>query len=326
MYIDMVGRDNFYLELIWDLLPHVHRLNEALVQLAAKLRVKVVATNNVHYADKRDFPLHDTLTCIRTLTQVEDVHPERSLNAENYLKSPAEMARLFAEYPKAIASTQEIAQRCQPALDLTRHLFPAFPVPTGQSAAAYLRELTHQGAIRRYHTITPPIRERLEHELSIITRLQVEDYFLVMWDIACFARQNGIRYAGRGSAADSAVVYCLGSPRLIPSPEAFYLNVFEPGTGPKPDIDIDFDARYRIMSPNMSMTIWHGACSLSLPLIPLEPVLPKGFCKALGFPAAEVNSLAKRFPRAGRCHSKLLWANSQKVARALCQSEIPTTL
>ena len=299
MYIDMVGRDNFYLELIWDFLPHVHRLNEALVQLAAKLRVKVVATNNVHYADKRDFPLHDTLTCIRTLTQVEDVHPERSLNAENYLKSPAEMARLFAEYPKAIASTQEIAQRCQPALDLTRHLFPAFPVPTGQSAAAYLRELTHQGAIRRYHTITPPIRERLEHELSIITRLQVEDYFLVMWDIACFARQNGIRYAGRGSAADSAVVYCLGITEVDSITRGLLFERFlSLERAQKPDIDIDFDARYR---DHVAQYVYdkygmeHVASVCTFNTFRARSAL-RDFGKALGFPAAEVNSLAKRFP------------------------------
>ena len=298
-YIDVVGRDNFYLELISDLLPHTHQLNGALVELAAELKLQVVATNNVHYVHKEDFPLHDTFTCIRTLTQVEDVHGERRLNAENYLKSLAEMAQLFTEYPAALAATQEIAHRCQPVLDLKRHLFPAFPVPTQQSAATYLRELTYQGAVLRYHTITPAIRERLEHELSIITALQVEDYFLVMWDIACFARRKGIRYAGRGSAADSAVVYCLQVTEVDSIARGLLFERFlSLERAQKPDIDIDFDARYRDQVAQYVYEKYgarHVASVCTFNTFRARSAL-RDFGKALGFPPEEVNNLAKRFP------------------------------
>ena len=298
-YMEICGQDNFYLELIHDLLPHTHQLNSALIQLATELGIRVVATNNVHYAEKHNFPLHDTLTCIRTLTQLEDVHPERRLNAENYLKSPAEMANLFDSHPEAIAATQEIAQRCQPVLDLKRHLFPAFPVPPGLSAADYLRKLTYQGAAKRYGTITPLIRQRLEHELAIITRLQVEDYFLVMWDIACFAQKQGIRYAGRGSAADSAVVYCLEITEVDAIARGLLFERFlSLERAQKPDIDIDFDARFRDEVARYVYAKYgkdHVASVCTFNTFRARSAL-RDFGKALGFPPEEVNNLAKRFP------------------------------
>ena len=298
-YLEIIGRDNFYIELIADLLPYTDQLNTALVELAADLRIKVVATNNVHYAYKQDFPLHDTFTCIRTLTQLEDVHLERRLNAENYLKSPAEMAELLTAYPEAVATTQEIANRCQPVLDLKRHLFPAFPTPPGLSSAAYLRKLTYQGAVKRYGTITPPIGQRLEHELEIITRLQVEDYFLVMWDIACFAQKRGIRYAGRGSAADSAVVYCLQITEVDAIARGLLFERFlSLERAQKPDIDIDFDARYRdaiarYVYDKYGQGYVASVCTFNT--FRARSAL-RDFGKALGFPPEEVNSLAKRFP------------------------------
>ncbi|MGI6566656.1 MAG: DNA polymerase III subunit alpha [Firmicutes bacterium] len=298
-YLKICGRDHFYIELTSDFLPHTAQLNRALAELAAELRLKVVAANNVHYAEKSGFPLHDTLTCIRTLTRLEDVHPERRLNAENYLKSPAEMRQLFTAYPEALAATLEIAERCQPALDLQRPLFPAFPVPQGKPAAVFLRELTYEGAMKRYGTITSSIRQRLEHELDIITRLQVEDYFLAMWDIACFAREQGIRYAGRGSAADSAVVYCLGITEVDAIARGLLFERFlSLERAQKPDIDIDFDARCR---DEVAKYVYgkygeeHVASVCTFNTFRARSAL-RDFGKALGFSPEEVNSLAKRFP------------------------------
>ncbi len=298
-YLAICGRDSFYIELINDLLPHTAQLNRALAELAQDLGLKVVATNNVHYAQKSDFPFHDTLTCVRTLTQLEDVHPERRLNAENYLKSPAEMKELFTAYPEALTTAQEIAERCSPALDLKRALFPAFPVPEGKPAAVFLRELVYQGAVKRYGKVTPSIRERLEHELDIITRLQVEDYFLAMWNIACFAKKRGIRYAGRGSAADSAVVYCLGITEVDSIARGLLFERFlSLERAQKPDIDIDFDARYRDEVAKYVYDKYgeeHVASVCTFNTFRARSAL-RDFGKALGFPPEEVNSLAKRFP------------------------------
>ncbi|NLK07746.1 MAG: DNA polymerase III subunit alpha [Firmicutes bacterium] len=298
-YSELAGQGNFYMELIFDFLPYTAELNSALADLAQELGLPIVATNNVHYSRKEHFPLHDTLTCIRTATKIHDVHVERRLNAENYLKSPQEMARLFADYPSAVEAAKEIASRCRPALDLKRRLFPAFPTPKNQPPQAYLKKLTYQGAKERYGTITPQIRQRLEHELAIITALQVEDYFLVMWDIASFARKQGIRYAGRGSAADSAVVYCLKITEVDAVARGLLFERFlSLERAQKPDIDIDFDARYRDYVAQYVYNKYgdeHVASVCTFNTFRARSAL-RDFGKALGFPAEEIDQLAKRFP------------------------------
>ena len=182
-----------YLELIAIFSP-AHWLNGNLCELGEELAIPVVVTNNVHYTEPEYFPLHDALTALRTNTTLKEVHPQRRLNAENYLKSAEEMSRLWSWCPQGIAASWEIAQMCSPALDLNRRLFPAFPTPPGVSADEYLRQLVFAGAKERYGRITSQIQSRLEHELDVIARLQVADYFLVVWDIARQAREWGIRY------------------------------------------------------------------------------------------------------------------------------------
>lgn len=208
-YVEIFGADRFYVELENLCIPGNVRLLSSLVELADEVGVGICATNNVHYARKEDFVIHDVLTCIRTLTRLEDIHPERRLNAENYLKSPEEMAALFRLWPEAIRTAGEIATRCESNVLPGGKLFHEFPLPPGITSAQYLRNLVYEGARVRYGKITPKIESRLEHELSVICTLGYEDYFLVAWDIVRFAKGEGIRFAGRGSAADSAVVYCL---------------------------------------------------------------------------------------------------------------------
>ncbi|MEW6033018.1 MAG: DNA polymerase III subunit alpha [Bacillota bacterium] len=246
-YLDLFGRDGFALEVQREFLPGGSRLEAGLVELTRKLGLRLVATNNVHYVCKEDFWVHDLLTCARTLTTVEDVHPERRLNAENYLKSPAAMTRLFADLPEAVRGAVEIAESCSPALVPGRRLHPAFPLPSGEtSSAAFLRKMTLAGATRRYGWVSRRVRERLETELDVICRLGYEDYFLLVWDLCLYARRRGIRFAGRGSAADSAVAYCLGITNVDAVGRGLLFERFMSlERGEKPDIDIDFDARCR---------------------------------------------------------------------------------
>ncbi len=210
-YRRVFGR-RFFLELIQDFLPGNRALNRLLVELAARLGLETVATNNVHYAALAGFPAHDLLTCVRTGTVLEAVHPERRLNAENHLKPPEAMAALFRSQPRAVANTLELAASCRPALELGVRRGPRFPVPQGETAAGMLRALVRSGAARRYGPPTPAVTARLEHELDAITRLGYEDYFLVAWDAVRYAAGKGIRFAGRGSAGDSAVA---SLPRFI---------------------------------------------------------------------------------------------------------------
>lgn len=245
--VEIFGRGQVYLEMSNTFLPFTKYLLGQLAKLAEELKIPLVATNNVHYLTKDDFPIHDLLVCARTKTKLHDLHPERPLNGENYFASPEEMKGRFAAFPEAVENTLRIAERCQPALNLEQNLFPRFfPGEDPKKAVEVLRQLTWDGAHRRYSKITVPLRRRIEHELDIIERLDVADYFLTVWDLVQYAKKEKIRYAGRGSAADSVVVYCLE----ITNVDAFargllFERFLSLERSQKPDIDIDFDARYR---------------------------------------------------------------------------------
>jgi len=296
---DAFGAENTFLEIQSTGLPLTARLNHLTAELAEHIGVGVVATNNCHYITQDEFPVHDVLTCIRTLTTLEDIHPERPLNARNHMASEQEMAVLFQEYPEALRSTELIAEQCEPALDLERALFPHFEVPEGESAFSYLYKLVFAGARRRYGRVTAKVRARLMHELDIICRLGFQEYFLVVWDVVRFARSKGIRHAGRGSAADSAVAYCLGITEVDSIRRGLLFERFlSLERAQKPDIDIDFDARYRDEVTRYVYEKYGGdkvatVCTFNTYHI-RSAVRDVG--KAMGFREAEIDRLAKRFP------------------------------
>jgi error-prone DNA polymerase len=299
-YINVFGRKSFFLELQNNFLPGDIKLNRSLVDLGAHLGLETAATNNVHYIYKEQFKIHDLLTCVRTLTKLEDVHTDRTLNGENYLKSAFEMNRLFSSFPKAAANTLAIAEMCEPALETGGHLFPVFnDLPPGQTAAGYLRQLTFEGALRRYGRLSQGIITRLEHELNIICRLGFEDYFLLVWDAANYARREKIRYAGRGSAADSAVAYCLYITEVDSIGRGLLFERFMSlERAQKPDIDIDFDSRYR---DKVSTYLYnkYGADRTATVCTYNTFRARSAFrdlAKAMDFPAGEIDHLAKRIP------------------------------
>lgn len=241
----LFGRGNFFIELQDDLTPDAARVCRDLAQLADTLGVKVVATNNVHHADRQDFTTYDILRCIAAGVTIDQAHPDRPLNAERFLKSAQEMTSLFAWRPDAVANALEIAEQCSPGLPDASDVTPRYPVPAGMgSAADYLRTLTFRGARGRYGRVTREIRERIEHELTIICQLGYADYFLMCWEVARWARRQGIRCTGRGSAADSCVAFCLSLTdvdvirRNLP-----FARFLAPGK--TPDIDLDFPADRR---------------------------------------------------------------------------------
>ena len=245
-YISIFGRDSFYLELQGEKLPGSRRLNNSLFELSQKTGVGCVITNNVHYACKENFPIHDLLTCVRTKTKLEELHPERRLNAENYLKSGQEMAQTGLLYPEAMENTLKIAEACSSVFTKGTHLFPRFAVPEGEAPASLLRKLTYLGAKSKYNPLNSKVISRLEHELKIIIEMGYADYFLMVWDIANYARRNKIRFAGRGSAADSAVAYCLHITEVDSIARGLLFERFlSPERAQCPDIDLDIDSRYR---------------------------------------------------------------------------------
>lgn len=241
-----VWGEYFYLELQDTLLPGDRFLNNSLLELGQTLGIPVVAANNVHYTQPHEFPVHDVLTCVRLGTSLESVHPARSLNDENHLKSPEAMHALFSWCPAALRNTMVIAEMCEPVFAAGEKRYPEYPLPDGQRSDPFLRTLVYKGAEERYHRITPVIRERLEKELAVIARLGYADYFLVVWDIVNHARSKRIRCAGRGSAGASAVAYCLYLTEVDPvGRDLVFERFLSLERAEKPDIDIDFDSRHR---------------------------------------------------------------------------------
>jgi error-prone DNA polymerase len=239
-YREMFGKDNFYLELQHHHLPKHEQLCEKLAALSRKLGIPIVATNNVHYSTPELRKLQDVLTCIRNHTTIDNANGWLYPNAERYLKSAEQMRGLFAAYPDAIANTLTVASRCDFVLGKLKTSLPDFPVPAGETVESYLRHLTYEGARCRYGELTEVVEQQLEHELRIINKLDLGGYFLIVWDLARFCKLNGILCQGRGSAANSAVCYCLEITAVDPIRLKLLFERFisEERQEP-PDIDID---------------------------------------------------------------------------------------
>lgn len=293
-------RRSFLLELEGVPRPGSGALNRALARLARRLDLPLVASANVHYARRRQFPVHDVLTCVRTGTTLQDVHPERPLGSDQYLCGPGDMRRRLPGYPRALERTAEVARECQDVLSLGGKFFPAFPLPPGApDAPEFLRQETYRGARRRYGRITAPVRERLDKELHIITALGYSDYFLLVWDLVRFARGQGIRHAGRGSAADSLVAYCLDLTQVDSLERGLLFERFlSLERQQRPDIDLDFDSRYRDRMARYLVEKYGeervaGVATYST-FRARSAVRALG--QALGFSREELDGLARRLP------------------------------
>ncbi|MBL4650741.1 MAG: DNA polymerase III subunit alpha, partial [Aureispira sp.] len=219
-------------------------VNQALLALAKKYNVKVIATNDAHYVEEEDWEAHDMLLCINTGSLVEDTKRFKFSSSDYYFKTQEQMASIFTDVPESIANTMEVYDKVE-KLTLARDiLLPAYPLPPEyKTQDAYLRGLTYVGAKKRYGMITADISERLDFELSVIKASGYPGYFLIVQDFTTEARRIGVAVGpGRGSAAGSAVAYCLGITNVDPIK---YNLLFERFLNPErvsmPDIDIDFD-------------------------------------------------------------------------------------
>jgi len=245
---EVFAPDRLWIELQRHYLPTDARLTAALVSLARRLGVGLVATSNVHYAGRSGQRLHDVLTCVRHHTTLPEalagglLHP----NSERFLKSPQEMAALFPDLPQALRNTLRIAERCHVCLDFTEQRLPTFSVPEGRTPESYLRALCEAGLHRKFDSVTPHARTQLAHELTVVERAGLAGYFLVVWDIVRFARARGIRCQGRGSAANSLVAYLLDITPIDPLRHRLLFERFlSEGSHTMPDIDVDFAADRR---------------------------------------------------------------------------------
>ncbi len=239
--------DAFAIE-VWDhRLPEEHALVRQLIPIARRIGVPWVVTNNVHYATRQGRPAHDALTALRHGRPLDAMGTRLRPNGEWYLKSTALHAKRWLGHEAGLQATRVIAERCQFRIGQLKPSLPRFPLPPGVSEDDYLAQLVETGATERWgHTRTPAQEKQLAHELEIIRRVDMAGYFLIVWDIVRFSRREGILCQGRGSAANSAVCYCLGITAVDPiRMELLFERFLSEDRREPPDIDIDFAHRER---------------------------------------------------------------------------------
>jgi DNA polymerase-3 subunit alpha len=236
-----VFRDRYYLELQDHDIPELAQVNRRLIAFAEEFGLPLVATNDVHYAYPQEASIHDVLLCIQTGKTVTEPNRMRMDGESYYLKSFDEMAALFPDVPEALTNTLQIAERCDVELEFGTYHLPVFEVPEGYDAQSYLRHLCEKGLHERYDEVTPIIQQRLDYELDVIHRMGFDTYFLIVWDLCRFSREQGIWWNVRGSGASSIVAYSLYVTNLEPLHQNLIFERFlNEGRVTMPDIDLDY--------------------------------------------------------------------------------------
>jgi error-prone DNA polymerase len=238
--LDIFGPHRLYAELQRHYQREEEAHNQATVDCARHLGIPLVATNGVAYAAPEQRQLLDVFTCVRNHVTLAEAGRLLERNSERYVKAPADMARLFADLPEAIANTRAISERLQFTLADLGYRFPRYPVPDGETQMSFLRKRTDEGARQRYQPYYERAQRQTERELALIEKLGLPGYFLIVWDIVRFCRENDILCQGRGSAANSAVCYSLGITAVDPvGMELLFERFLSEERGEWPDIDID---------------------------------------------------------------------------------------
>ena len=238
--VETFGRENVFVEIQRHFIRGEERTNRQLMDLARAYRLSLLATNGVQYAKPYGREVLDVFTCIREYTHLDAAGKLLTQNAERHLKNDREMRKLFRDLPEAIENTSRLAERLTFSLQNLGYEFPEYPVPAGHTMDSFLRTVVWFGAQQRYAAISVKVKRQLEEELALITKLGFPGYFLIVWDIVNFCREHNIMVQGRGSAANSAVCYCLGITPVDPVENHLvferFLNESRKGW---PDIDLD---------------------------------------------------------------------------------------
>jgi DNA polymerase-3 subunit alpha len=303
-YYDVFGKDNFFLELQEHNIKELPEINKALIGLGPRYESRFVATNDTHYIDPADARLQDVLLSIQTGSLLSDPNRFRMSDNSYYLRSPEEMQRLFSTVPEALTNTLLVAERCNVDLSSKGYHLPVFPVPEGETAVSYLHKLCEEGLHRLYgeHADDPNVRERLNYELGIIHQMGFDAYFLIVWDLCRYARQEGVWYNARGSGAGSMVAYTLDITMVEPLGFGLIFERFlNPGRISMPDIDLDFqdDKRSKIMEycahkygdDKVSQIITFGTMGARQAL--------RDVGRVMDIPIPEVDRVAKLIPNMG---------------------------
>ena len=246
-YIDIFGRENFFLEMQDQELEDQDKVNAGLFKLSKESGASLVATNDVHYLDMEDHTAHDVLLCIQTGAQVSDENRLHFKTDQFYFKNKDEMGAIFGDFPSAIENTLKVAEMCNLDIPLGQYLLPYYEVPNGYDLDSYLYKTAFDDFPKKFPSANEKVVERLKYELDVIKKMGYAGYFLIIWDLIKFARTNGIRVGpGRGSAAGSLLSYVLNITNINPLEYGLLFERFlNPERKSLPDIDIDFPPEKR---------------------------------------------------------------------------------
>jgi error-prone DNA polymerase len=234
------GVHNLYVELQRHFNRFQESRNQSAIALARELHLPLLATNGVCYGTPKEREIADVFACIKNKRRLDTAGRMLSQNAQRHVRDAKKMAHVFADLPEAIANTVELSSRLEFSLEKLGYEFPRYPVPDGETMNSFLRKRVLEGARCRYQPVTERVREQLEREFALIAKLELAGYFLIVWDIVRFCRQNAILVQGRGSAANSAVCYSLGITAVDPiAMELLFERFLSEERGEWPDIDLD---------------------------------------------------------------------------------------
>lgn len=300
-WIDVFGRDRFFLELQEHSIPELTQVNRQLIEWAHDFDLKLIATNDVHYVKSEDAGPHDVLLCVQTGELVTEQDRMRMSDGSYYLKSYPEMMALFKERPDSLINTLAIAEMCEVDLDPRGYHLPPFDVPAGYDAKTYLRHLVDEGLKRRYgdQAGDSEIQTRKEHELKIIHDMGFDTYFLIVWDLCEFAQRRDIWWNVRGSGAGSLVAYATNITSLDPlANQLLFERFLNPGRVSMPDIDLDYpdDRREEMINytiekygqENVAQIITFGTMGARASI--------RDVGRAMDVPLPEVDRIAKLIP------------------------------
>ncbi|HEC69689.1 MAG TPA: DNA polymerase III subunit alpha [Candidatus Omnitrophica bacterium] len=315
-YLQIFGKDNFYLEIMENGLSEQKIVNENLIKISKELKIPLVATNDVHYINREEAFAHEVLLCIQTQTTLADPNRMKFNSDQFYLRRPEEMKALFKDLSSAIKNTLEITEKCNLVLDFSQTHLPKFPLPPGVDENTFLERLCKEALPKKYKMPDSKIEERLRWELDIIKKTGFSSYFLIIWDLIKYAKEKGIPVGpGRGSAAGSVVSYLLGITEIDPLK---YNLIFERFLNPQrvtmPDIDIDFCYEKRPLvleyvaqrygKDNVAQIITFGTM--------LSRAVVRDVGRVMGFSYSEVDRIAKLIPQeSGMTLKRALEVNSE---------------
>jgi len=323
---------DFYLEIADHGVPQQKTVATELLKFGKEFGLKIVATNDVHYVKKEHAEAHDVLLCIQTGAKLNDEKRMRYPAPEFYLKTTEEMAALFKEVPDALATTLEIAEKCNLKIELGKNKFPDYTPPEGETRDGYLKRLCYEGLERRFgeRAKEPALRERLDFELDVLLKTGFTSYFLIVWDFIHYAKSHGIPVGpGRGSAAGALIAYVLGITDLDPLKYGLFFERFlNPERVSPPDIDVDFCynrrpevidyVRKKYGEKSVAQIITFGTLGAKMAI--------RDVGRVMGLSYGECDRLAKMIPFDPKMTLEKALAESPDFKRAYDEEEITKTL